>query len=288
MTCLVSTFLQLQGLSYEVRNWTKFSSGNSVAGTYLSQDDSNVTLKIRNQSYSLKKTDLCLSDREYLTNIKQEESKPRKAHFEQHLEESCEKGVWYSYLPPSYDPNEEESPVCFIFGASGKVKKLIDNFKPASDELGWVLVGIEAYSNKRVKEGDGITAIIKDCEIIYKIALKKFHIDQDKVVFSGSSGGGWWSFRSSRTYAKDTAGIISQGGWMNNEHDYRYPRNMAVAMVNGKKDEGAIRYEIPDGEFLSKKYKATVKVFRFDGGHMPSPPKSLLEAAKWVHATKEF
>ncbi|MFC5050799.1 hypothetical protein ACFPK9_09245 [Rubritalea spongiae] len=288
LTSLLIALPALAIQAQETRDWTKADSAKSVEGKYISQDSSTVTVEIRGTSYTLKKSELSTEDQNYLKSVFQQENQPKKAQFKQHLEPKCKVGKWYSYLPSSYSSTGEKVPVCFIFSAAGKAKKLVDNFKPTANELGWVLIGIDAYSNTRVKGKGGAEAITNDCKIIYEKVLQEFNVDPEKVVFSGSSGGGWWSFRSSRTYAKDTAGIISQGGWMSNEYDYRYPRNMAVAMVNGEKDDGAIQFEKPDGDFLSKKYRATIKVFRFNGGHMPSPPKALVEAARWVHTTKGF
>lgn len=285
LICLSFSSLALQAET--TRHWTQKASGKSVQGTYQSQDDTHVKLLIKGKSFTIEKASLTQDDQTHLTSIKAKEDQPKQGVLKKHSTEKCKVPTWHSYTPPNYSPDGPKHPVCFVYSSGGHSLSVVNAFKSSADKLSWVIIGIDAYSNKRVK-AESRKPILADCEIIYKEAFDQFNIDKNKVVFSGTSGGGWWSFVSSKNLNKRTAGIISQAGWMSNEYTENYPRKMAVAMIAGDKDAPAIKYEKPDGDYLKKKHRATVKTFRFSGGHMASPASSCLEAAIWVHETKEF
>jgi len=75
---------------------------------------------------------------------------------------------------------------------------------------------------------------------------------------------------------------------MSGEYHLKFPRKMAVAIVNGDKDKGARTWELKDMKFLEEKARADVKLFHFPGGHVMAPSDICLKAAKWIHETKQF
>ena len=194
-----------------------------------------------------------------------------------------------TYKPASYvdaKSDNEERPIAFLYSPSGKSKSLVNRLKLAADELGWVLVGVDAYSNKKVEKSR--SKVMGDTKIAFDWAKKNLSFDSKKIVFGGLSGGAWWSYQSASELTQKTAGILAFGGWMSNMYDKDYSRKMAVALINGDKDKGSLLYEEKDSKFLEKRTKSEVRAFRFSGGHVLAPSDKALEAARWIHQTKEF
>ena len=80
------------------------------------------------------------------------------------------------------------------------------------------------------------------------------------------------------------AGILAYGGWLGGpEHQKkRYCRFMAVAMINGNKDDAANGWAVSDKQALLLR-KCRVEIFTFPGGHpMPSDPEVSDRAIAWL------
>lgn len=140
------------------------------------------------------------------------------------------------------------SPILFLFHPDGNSMRLLTRMKPIADELGWLIVGVDAYRNTK--------------------SLR----DQYRSRMNGTKA----------------AAVISFGGWLGNMHNKSYAKKMLVAQVNGNDDRGALAYEKKDARYLSEQRRAHVKAFRFTGGHVIAPEKITLQATRWIHSEKNF
>lgn len=189
------------------------------------------------------------------------------------------------YKPKGYVEKEKYSRhrvIIFLYSPVGKSKTIVNKFKKTADELGWVLLGVDAYANK----ADDVRT--SECQVAYDWAKKNLFFSPGRVLFGGFSGGGAYSFWSTADIEKNAAGVISLGGWLANDYTKDYSKDMAVAIINGKNDTGANTYVNKDSQFLKKEKKAKIKVLYFPGGHVVAPPDVILEGARFIHETKKF
>lgn len=194
------------------------------------------------------------------------------------------------YKPLKYaaEPAKRDlSPILFLFQPNGNSMSLLKRMKPIAEELGWLIVGVDAYRNTDSLQ-DQYRMRMKGTKAAYEWVMDNLVFDPKKIVFGGFSGGGWWAYQCTAEIDKSAAAVISLGGWMGNMHDKSYAKKMAVAQVNGSDDNGALAYENHDGRFMAEQRRARVKAFRFNGGHVVAPEVTLLEAARWIHSEKEF
>ena len=194
------------------------------------------------------------------------------------------------YKPAGYldgDPANRKRPIAFLYAPGGHSMRVLKRLKPAAGELGWVLVGVDAYRNTKSVE-HRYDERMDNTASAFEWVEENVEFASDKIVFGGMSGGAWWSYQSASDLTRDAAGILAFGGWMGKMHDKRYSRDMAVVMINGSKDKNAIHFETIDGDFLRDRASADVKIFRFSGGHTLAPADVARKAARWIHETKQF
>jgi predicted esterase len=163
----------------------------------------------------------------------------------------------------------------------------MDRAKLAADELGWVLIGVDAYRNSKSLE-DGYEERMRHIRAAFEAAKGRVMFDPKKIVFSGMSGGAWWSYQCASELTLEAAGIIACGGWMGRMYGKRYSPRMAVAVITGDKDTSALNFVEPDGKFLKSKASAKVREFSFEGGHVMPSKELFAEAARWIHGEKKF
>ncbi len=280
----------------ETRTWTRVSDGKTLEAEYVSQntEEKTVTISANGKEFTLPADTFAETDASFLEQQAAAETERKKleqpigeAISESHSHPDAVVKTWHSYLPATYRPAGDPSPVCFVYSAGGNARGVMDKITRVSDELGWVLIGIDTYKNNIAEKPEGKKRMIDDSKIIVETALEQFNIDPDRVVFSGMSGGAWWSYHSTHAVYPKAKGVLAFGGWLYNEHDMPYPKDLAIAMVNGESDKGATSWEDRDSDAL-KRRKADVKIFRFPGGHVVAPPDVALEAARWIHETKGF
>jgi hypothetical protein len=95
------------------------------------------------------------------------------------------------------------------------------------------------------------------------------------------SGGAVRALHYTALFDRPWKGVISCGGWLGKEFDLEYRKGMAVAWVNGDKDNNANGWVAQDSEVL-KRRKCKTKLFPFPGGHVIGPPDILTEAMRWA------
>lgn len=288
----------------ELRSWTRAADGRTIEAKLVDYDPDRQRVKLKLKSGKDAEVGaelLSEGDQEFLADYlaRQKEQAAeleaareaaKVARSESFTPEDAGGHKVHVYKPAGYvdgDPANAVRPVAFLYSPGGKSKSIVQRLQPASDELGWLLVGIDAYRNTSSLE-DRYEERMKDTRAAFEAVSENLVFDSKKIVFGGMSGGGWWSFQSASELTMDAAGILSFGGWMGKMHDKKYSKKMAVAMINGDGDKAALSNEEPDGEFLKRKCSADIKTFHFPGGHVLAPEEVALEAARWIHETKGF
>ncbi len=281
----------------EFREWTRESDSKTIKAELVSFDPA--TGKVRLSLESGKEVELdqgifTTENRSFLEAHVEKLAGIRKAAEKPRMETATPGNggghALHIYKPAGYldmQESERNRPIAFLYSAGGNSKGLVNLLKPAADELGWLLVGIDAYRNTSSLE-ERYKERMQDTKAAFEWTRENLVFDESKIVFGGNSGGGWWAYQSAAELTNDAAGILSFVGWMGNMHDKRYSKKMAVAMINGDKDKNALIYEESDGDFLRKRADANVKAFHFPGGHVTAPAPVALEAARWIHETKGF
>ena len=243
------------------------------------------------QVIRLKPEILSEADQQWLEEKKKEAvtraSKVEKAERQEFEVEGVRHGkVTVRYPAGLPEEARQDAPICFIFSPGGNPTSIQKKMESGADLMGWITVGVYAYSNDRSQKD--MKLLEKETGIVIKNVQKKVPHDKDKLILSGMSGGGWWCYRTSALVHQKTAAIIAFGGWMSKDYQLDYPRRMTVAIVNGDQDKNANLYIEPDSEFLRKKKKAITKSFNFPGGHAVAPPEVCSDVIKWVHESAQF
>jgi predicted esterase len=274
----------------ELRTWTRKGDGKTLEAKLLTVDENKVNLQMKGgREVSLELAILSDLDRKWLAEWQAAEKAANEvaAEMQSHETEGVAAGSWHVRYPQNVPVNRRgERPLCVLYSPSGKSQSVMKRVELAADQLGWILVGIDAYSNARAKESNH--EVLENTQKVFAEVQKAVPHSKDKVIFGGMSGGALWSYISSAQVYPETAAILAFGGWMGNAYDRSYPRRMTVAMVNGDNDTGAKNYEEPDEDFLRKTAKAEVKVFHFPGGHEIAPPEVVAVAASWIHGEAGF
>lgn len=290
---LLITSLSLRA---EIEKWTRGADGVTISAELVNFDPATnkVTLKLQNGAEAVIDGAILVEDNQQrLARHAKEVAAKREASKIGRLESvDVENGGGYKmhiYRPAGYIDGDNENksrPVVFVYGPGENAMWILNLLKPGADELGWVMVGVDAYCNKRLRAQQRVQ-VIKDSKAAYEDARKRVVFDGKKVVFGGFSGGAYWSYQSSLWLEKNTAGIVAIGGVMNSEHSNNYSKNMAVAIVNGVKDKENNDHIKPDTQCLENN-KATVKLFTYNAGHTLPKPEIALAAMRWIHETKIF
>ena len=82
------------------------------------------------------------------------------------------------------------------------------------------------------------------------------------------------------------AGILAYGGWLGGPGYAKrnYCEGMAVAMINGNRDQGANQWVSHDTGVLMG-HRCQVRYFTFPGGHQMAPIATSLRAIEWLEQT---
>lgn len=281
----------------EIREWTRENDSKSIRAELVSFDPESgiVRLKLETgKEVDLDQQVLTEENRIFLKAQADEIAKKREAAEKPRMESVTppEGGghAIHIYKPAGYlDGSETERarPLAILYAPGGNSKSLVDLVKLTSNELGWLVVGVDAYRNTTSIE-DQYDERMKNTQAAFHWVSENLVFDPKKIVFGGLSGGGWWAYQSAAEVTNEAAGILSFVGWMGNMHNKRYSKDMAVAMLNGDQDKNALHFEEIDGDYLRKRASAEVKAFHFPGGHVTAPADVILEAARWIHEIKGF
>ena len=185
------------------------------------------------------------------------------------------KAAFLVYLPSSFHA-QARLPLMFAFSPVGDASRIVEVLRPAAEQMGWIVVGCNGPRDGRDNQ---FYATVR--EIMLEVRRRIPH-QREREYLSGFSGGAMASYRLSRVYWDEFAGILAFGGWLGiYDKELAYPPRLAVALVNGRRDEGANQYEKQDRKIL-RKSGIRSQAFRFGGGHQYPPAQTVLEAMKWL------
>jgi predicted esterase len=185
---------------------------------------------------------------------------------------------FHVYHPTSY-AKAGKLPMLILFSPSGGGPSILNSFREAAEECGWIAVGC-GYLRNGMDEKEGHEVFTRMLPLIEKAVP---HHDPGRLYMGGMSGGASRAFMYSAAFDRPWKGVVSCGGWLGSEPERDYPKHMAVAFVNGDQDRGANSYVVRDTDILKKK-RAKCRLFEFPGGHVIGPKPLLVEAMKWVEA----
>lgn len=264
------------------RTWTS-DDGKQLVGEMLRQDGETVVLKIGEKEFKVPLTRLSEDDRKWIAD-RAKELEAKKAEFatlggtmKSFPQREAQQVTYHVYYPKAFSP-ENPLPMLILFSASARGKVILESFKDACEELGWIGVGCDTFRN-------GVDASELDplFEELLPLIEKNVPHDPERLYMGGMSGGASRALQYTAKFDRPWKGIISCGGWLGKAYDLDYRKGMAVAWVNGDNDKNANAWVGKDSEVL-KKRRSKTKLFQFPGGHVVGPPDTLAEAMRWVEA----
>lgn len=191
-----------------------------------------------------------------------------------------ERGATYHVnIPKDFDVNAPPRPILIAFSPSGNGKAMVEKLKPATESVGWLLVGCDNLRNGM--KDKQLEVQIED-EILADV-LKQVPHDPERIYLGGFSGGAMRAYGITARRNEPYAGVLAFGGWLGgpNYQKEPYRENMSVAMVTGVRDIGASGWVPIDTKTLRQR-NCAVKHFAFDGGHTVSPAAITRTAIKWL------
>ena len=203
---------------------------------------------------------------------------PLKA--DQHKKISCEQfpNIKYDiYLPPQYD-HKGKTLLPIIYTLSPGGGGMVRHFKAVAKEMGFIVVG-----NLESKNGISFDYIKGSWYAMVRDIQRRVHFDPSRQFTGGMSGGAATSYIFGRSFSHHISGTIAMGGWLGGDHDklfHWYREGFLAARTNGDKDGGANAYLGSDRNHLEH-FKATVKDWKFPGGHISAPQNIQKEVFKW-------
>jgi len=285
-------FLLLSPWVVIARAWTA-SDGRTTQAELKSYDaeSGTVVLAARNgREFKLSRDQLSDEDQVYLDEWENARLERERLAEELIANENAKAGTvvdyrtdgknaltYHCYYPKGY-AYQKQLPLLILFDPGGNGRGIMDAFKPVGEAHGWLIVGCDGFRN-------GLEAEIATewfSEMLPHIEQSIPH-DANELYLGGMSGGAWRAYLYSANFDRPWKGIVACGGWLGGEeyNGIQYRRKMAVAMINGKDDEGANSWVEHDTAELSGR-SCKVKLFQFDGGHVVAPPEVLVEAVAWI------
>jgi hypothetical protein len=185
--------------------------------------------------------------------------------------------VYHLAVPDRYDP-ARPPPLLVVFSPGGDGLGMLNQVRASANQVGWIVIGCDSLKNGMKDEES--SPIEKD---LMDDIRKLIPYDRTRLYYGGFSGGALRGYGLTVDFRDRCAGILAFGGWLGGPEGAKRPfqKRMAVAIVNGDKDEGAESWRPMDKAALEKR-RCVVKVFRFPGGHTVAPPDVIDEAVNWL------
>jgi predicted esterase len=294
-------------LAADARTWTSVS-GKQIEAEFVSETFGQVTLKTpQGEKIGIPLAKLCPEDREFIQARKIPASRTRSTaaaveesraaalaprHGTPEVAAKMTPGAtfvqtaaglnaitYHVRVPPGYDP-ARPTPLVIAFSSTGNGHSILRSISASTDKAGWIAIGCDKLRNNL--EDDKLTDAMED-EVLEDIYRSIPH-DPRRVYLAGHSGGAMRAYGITARREDPFAGILAYGGWLGGpEHQKkRYCRFMAVAMINGDKDDAANSWAVSDKQALLLR-KCNVEIFTFPGGHpMPSDPEVSDRAIAWL------
>lgn len=180
-------------------------------------------------------------------------------------------------VPDTFKP-EKPPPLLLMFSPGGDGRGMMNQVRASANKVGWMVIGCDRLKNGM--NGDEEIAIQTE----FLADVRKFiPYDPARLYYGGFSGGAMRGYHMTHEHKDRCAGILAFGGWLGMDDKITQPfqKKMAVAMVNGEGDKGALAYEDRDRGVLRHR-NCDVKIFHFPGGHGVAPVEVIDEAIAWM------
>lgn len=187
-----------------------------------------------------------------------------------------DEGSGYIYIPSDLDP-EKRYPTLVILSPSGDPDGSLQKWQGIAEELKVILFASRDYRN-----GVNMESVLGSLAgKISELAIN-YAIDEEKVVFTGLSGGGMGSHAFSYHHPGRVLGIIVNTGMM---HDFykrasNYPSGKRVAFLASPSDFRYAEMQ-SDKTFLENLGWKTLWI-EFEGGHTLAPDDLCRQALNWI------
>jgi nucleotide-binding universal stress UspA family protein len=274
----------------ELRDWES-ANGKKIVAALVSYDAAKGTLRIRRvdgTEYTLSREKLSQADQTFLENFAKRRDEELAAAAKA-AAEAAGKTVahkvpgdpevqFHVYHPTTYGKGGK-MPMIILFSPSGGGPGILNSFRAAAEECGWIAVGCGHLRNG-MEEKESHEVFSRMLPAIEKAV--PLH-DPGRLYLGGMSGGAMRAFVVSADFDRPWKGVVSCGGWLGAEPRRNHRKHMAVAFVNGDNDRGANSWVARDTQILESD-RSQCKLFEFPGGHVVAPKPVLVEAMKWVAA----
>lgn len=270
----------------EPRDWSN-REGKVIQADLVSHDPvtNEVTLKLANGNEATVATDtLSDADQEWLAKRQQEieeraeASRANAGKTVSYKSDGSEAVSYHVYYPTSFDA-ENPPAMIIMFSPSGNGKSILKSVQGACEALGWIGVGCDSFKNN----SDEAMLDLKWREVFPHMQATVPH-DGELLYLGGMSGGALRAYDYSESTAAQWKGVLAFGGWLGGKETLNCAKKMAVAIVNGDKDNGA-NSNVPGDIEVLEKARCEVKEFTFPGGHRIAPAPVVLEAMQWLKDT---
>jgi len=268
LALLLSFFLQAEG-----REWNS-NDGKKINGEWVRDVKDAVVIKVKNKEFKIPLERLSQLDRDWLLERRKKEEDAEKllkslaGTTQTFAKNDTQSVTFHAYFPKSYN-GENPPPMLILFSPGGGGKGILRRFKGACENLGWIGVGCDTFKNGA--DDKKLGALFEELlPIIEKIILH----DPQRLYLGGMSGGASRALHYTAQFDRPWRGVVSCGGWLAKEYDRKYRKKMAVAWVNGDKDQNANGWVEGDSACL-KKRRCKTKLSK-----PPLPNQSQLKA-RW-------
>lgn len=293
-------------LSAEARTWTSVS-GKQIEAEFVSEAFGQVTLKtLQGEKIGIPLAKLSPADRDYIQSQKLPAARSRGTASA--VEEAApvlaprngtpevvaqmipgttfirtaaglNAVTYHVRVPPGFNP-ANPPPLVIAFSSTGNGHSILRSISTSTDKAGWIGIGCDKLMNSLP---DAKLADQMEDEVLEDIYRNIPH-DPRRVYLSGHSGGASRAYSITARRPEPFAGILAYGGWLGGPPRQKDPycKRMAVAMINGDKDESANSWVEGDKQALQLR-KCSVELFSFPGGHpMPNDPEVSDRAIAWL------
>lgn len=173
---------------------------------------------------------------------------------------------YYLYLPESL-PEERDVPLLFYTNAGGGDDKLLERITDGAERVGWILA-----MSVQSKNGLFVTDCVKYSKNSIKHILKTLPVNDDRIYFTGNSGGGAQAFRNADYL--DGCGVMPNVAYV--------PSDLATPscdcfIMNGGCDFN--RY--PSAHARKRIGKRATHRF-YEGSHVNAPDWLMVEGMIWL------
>jgi len=177
------------------------------------------------------------------------------------------------YLPPGY-PGDKKWPIIYALDAGARGAVPLQNFKPAAEKYGYIVVG---SNNARNGPWEPIDRAVRT---MWSDTQSRFSIDHNRVYTTGFSGGARMASIVKYIVKQQVTGVIGCGAGLNT--------NLKPGMIKPEIYYGMVGlqdFNYREMMKLDNDFDAAGVVHRilvFDGDHRWPPQEYCLQAVEWM------